>query len=83
MVKVSFLLSVKKLDEIQLLLHGLDLSYLTDIMTVSTFSYACFIDNVRCDVPNASFSVLIQLGERHHLEPPAEHGKGGPREGKR
>lgn len=43
MVKVSFLLSVNKLDEIQLLLHGLGLGYLTDIMTVSALSRACFI----------------------------------------
>lgn len=40
---VSFLLSVNKLDEIQLLLHGLGLGYLTDIMTVSALSYACFM----------------------------------------
>lgn len=80
---VSFLLSVNKLDEIQLLLHGLGLGYLTDIMTVSALSRACFINNLRCNVPNASFSVLMRLGERHHLEPPAEHGKGGPRKGNR
>lgn len=63
MVKVSFLLSVNKLDEIQLLLHGLGLGYLADIMVVSALSYPCFLNNVRCNVPNASFSVLIQLGE--------------------
>lgn len=50
MVKVSFLLSVNKLDEIQLFLHGLDLGYLTDIMAVSALSRACFIDNGRCNV---------------------------------
>lgn len=47
------------------------------------FIICLFYDDVRWNVPNASFSVLIQLGERHHLEPPAEHGKGGPRKGKR
>lgn len=33
--ELSALLSVNKLDELELLLHGLDLGYLTDIMTVS------------------------------------------------
>lgn len=47
MVKVSFLLSVNKLDEIELLLHGLDLGYLIDIMAVSTSSRAHFTDSVR------------------------------------
>lgn len=42
MVKVSFLLSVNKLDAIQLLLHGLDLGYLTDIMTVSALMICLF-----------------------------------------
>ena len=34
--ELSALLSVTKLDELELLLHGLDLGYLADIMTVST-----------------------------------------------
>lgn len=34
--ELSALLSATKLDDLELLLHGLDLGYLADIMTVST-----------------------------------------------
>lgn len=38
-------LSVARLDELQLLLHGLDLGYLTEIITVSTHISTCVLSN--------------------------------------
>lgn len=48
--RLSVPLSGSKLDELQLFLHGLDLSYLTDIMDVSTLSVRVLVVHLTLSV---------------------------------